>query len=717
MKKIFQGFAALPFVAGAAFAQQPAQGAKSGVAGYIDNLQILNSHDAYGGASFGDVGPYTVITGIVHGKLDPRNPANAGIVDLKLAPRDAAGLVDYSADVVILRPKSAAKAKRVLFYDVVNRGNKGLLNNINGGGRGFEAGQQGNGLLLRLGYTLVWSGWQGDIGQTGHGDTAALGTNYPVAVNPGGSAITGRAREEYVLDESNGIDYKGGPAQVKLTYPAATLDKAKVTFDWRPTWRTSSDPLTEGMKYTAPSTPVPAANWSYNADGTGIQFTLPPGSDPGSIFEFVYTAKNPVVMGTSFAALRDLITFLNYDQADHAGNPNPLADLRGVACSGPSCHSDRNFDVTVMEGVSESGRFARDFLWQGFNDNARPGNAKGGRMVFNGMFPIIAGSRKMFINDRWGQPGRWSKGHADHWQPGDQFPFAYNVTTDPVTGRTDGLLKKCLTNDTCPKIVQLDGGFEAFGARTSLVTTDGKGHDLQIPANVRLYEVPGASHLGAAAGVATLTQVPLCVNPPSQVIETTIERALAPELVDWVANGVAPADSQYPSVAAGTLAPPTDREKIGFPDLSAAGYPYHGDLYNPLVVTTYKNAIPMPDLSKPYTVLVSKTDADGNALGGVRVPEIVAPIGTYADWNVRGPGHSPGDACHYYASTLPFAATKADRQAKGDPRLSFQERYASKDDYVAKVKAAAEALVTQRLLLAEDVAAYVKAAEAETQFP
>ncbi len=567
-------------------------------------------------------------------------------------------------------------------------------------------------MLLRQGYTIVWSGWQGDIAETGHGDTAAIGTRFPVAVNPDGSPITGRSREEYVLD-TIGSGNPGSTVVVKLSYPAATLDKSQASFDWRPTWRTSSDPLTKGMTYDAPSTPVPASDWSYIDGGTQLKFTPPDGSDSGSIFEFVYTARNPTVMGIGFAAVRDFATFLNHSATDRAGHPNPLADFRNAPCTSSSCHPDRNFDVTIMAGISQSGRFTRDFLWRGFNRDARSGN--GNHTVFNGMFPIIAGSRKTFTDFRWGQPGRWSREHEDHWQQGDQFPFAYNVITDPVSGRTDGILKACLATDSCPKIMQLDGGFEFFGARASLVATDGKGHDLPIPANVRLYEVPGTSHDGAR-GVATLPQPPQCIYPGSQVIESTIDRALVPALEAWVAKGVAPPASQYPSVAAGTLAPPADRTAVGFPDLSAAGYPYYGDLYNPLTVTDYANAIPEPHLSQPYTVLVSKTDEDGNERGGIRVPEIAAPLATYPDWNVRGPGHSPGDACASYASTLPFAATRASRLAKKDPRLSFAERYRSKADYVAKVRAAAQELVAERLLLPEDVAVYVKAAQSQTEF-
>jgi hypothetical protein len=720
MKAFLQGVAILPLMAGIALAGQP-NGSGANRPGYIDRLEILKTYDAYGGVSFGNVGPYQVLVGIAHGKLDPNHPANAGIVDINQAPTGAGGLVDYSEDVVILRPKSPNHAKRVLFYDVVNRGNKLASGTFNGAGSTFDAGQEGNGLLLRLGYTMVWSGWQGNVPQSGSGDTAPIGTNFPIATN-NGTSITGKSRDEFIVD-AGGATLSGNVATAALSYLPATMDKSDVKFNWRQTWRTSHSPLTQGMKFSAPSTPVPDASWSYINNGAQVQFTMPDGADQGSIFEFIYKAKDPIVMGIGFAAVRDLITFLNHDSVDHQGHPNPLADFKRAHCEGSSCDRSRNFDVTIMEGISQSGRFTRDFLWQGFNNDGRgssEGHGKGhgdaqDHMVFNGMFPIIAGSRKTYTNFRFAQPGRWSKQHEDHWQPGDQFPFAYPVITDPVSGKTDGILKKCLDAGACPKIVHLDGGFEVFGARGSLLVTDGAGHDLAIPDNVRLYEVPGANH-GGGAGVAALTQPAQCIYLRSAVLESTIDRALAPVLVDWVAKGKKPPKSHYPTVADDTLALPTDQDAVGFPDLATAGYPYFGYLFNPLVVTDYSDAKPVPDLSRPYKVLIGKTDKDGNELAGVPVPEIVVPLATYAPWNVRAEGHAAGDGCISNASTLPFAKTRSERVSTGDPRKSMEQRYRTKDEYVARVRVAAEKLVKKRLLLAEDVQLYVDQAEAQTLF-
>jgi hypothetical protein len=704
---------ALSLLVAPALAVAHGNDAKDRSAGFIDRFQIVSTYDAYGGVSFGNVGSYEVIVGIAHGKLDPDHWANAGIVDLDNAPRDTQGLVEYSNDVVILRPKSPQNASRVLFYDVVNRGNKVATGAFNGAGATFAAGQQGNALLLRLGYTIVWSGWQGNIPVSGAGDTKPLGINLPVATHRNGSPITGQSRQEFILDSldaSSGPGLSNGVATVTLTYPPATTDLSTVTFNWRQTWKTP-----QGMRFDGPSNPVPPGTFAFVNGGTQLQFTPPAGSDPGSIFTFIYVAQNPKPMAVGFAGVRDLVTFLNRDEADAQGNANPLADFKKAPCGAHHCDRSRSFDVTIMEGISQSGRFTRDLLWQGFNDDGRGRFEDRGSVhkVFNGMFPIIPASRKTYTNFRFSQPFRWSKQHEDHFQPGDQFPFGYNVTIDPVSGRLDGILLRCLQTKTCPKVIQLDGGFETFGGRGALVTTDGRGHDVPLPENVRLYVVPGANH-GGGGGVASLASSPLCVRPTSQVMEGTIDRALAPVLVEWVANGTMPPPSAFPSNHAHNLAPLVNQAAVGFPNLTSLGVTYPADTYNQLFVTDYSQAAPQVDLNRQYEVMVSKTDSDGNELAGVRVPEVAVPLATYTSWNVRGPGHAAGDGCAFFGSTIPFAATKAQRMASGDPRPSLEERYTSKADYVSKVQAAAQALVSQRLLLPEDVAVYVNAAQAQT---
>ena len=680
----------------------------SAPAGVIDRFEVVSSADAYGGATpAGAAGPYIVITGIVHGKLNATHPDNAGIIDLQLAATDAEGNVAYTTDVVILRPKSAATARRVLFYDVVNRGNKLAQGAFVGGGALVGGAPPADTFpsLLRAGYTVVWSGWQAGIAQTGNGAAAPIGTSFPIARNADGSSVTALSREEYIAD------YAGGSA-IQLTYlPASLSDRSEVVFTARQSWLNANGQ----QDYAAPSAPVTTWDYVSNPDGSvSVQFTPPAavptpsgGSvapDAGTIYSFVYRAKDPVVTGIGFAAVRDLVSYLRYGGADVQGNPNPLGDLKAAQCAaGSNCPANptTNVDVAIGEGISQSGRFMRDFLYQGFNKDGA------NRKVFDGMMPIIAAGRRTWDNWRFAQIGRWSKQHEDHWMPGDQFPFAYNVITDPVGGTNDGLLKRCTESNTCPKVMQIDGAFEWWGGRASLVVTDGAGQDLTLPDNVRYYLVAGTQH-GGGAGVSTgiVTQPPagsLCQFAPSPVSETPVERALVPALEAWVVHDTAPPASQYPTVASGNLVAPT-ATAMGFPNLASVMVPNSAaatptalslngvGLTNQLFVTDYSAAEPVADLAKRYTVLVPKVDANGNETSGILMPELAVPLGTYTGWNLRGAGHAMGEGCSSAGSAIPFAIEPAMR-SPGDPRSSLSELYAGRADYQAKIAAAADALV------------------------
>lgn len=696
-------------------------------AGVIDQLEVVSTVDAYGGATpAGAAGPYTVITGVVHGKLDPTSADNAGIVDLANAAVGADGYVSYTTDVVILRPKNASSARRVLFYDVVNRGNKLAQASFVGGGAltSGSAPDANFPSLLRAGYTVVWSGWQGGIAQTGAGATSTVGVKFPVATNKDGSSITGLSREEFIQD------YAGG-TNIPLSYlPASLTDRSEVTFTARQSWLNSAGK----EDYQAPSVPVTTWNYVTNADNSvSVQFTPPatvPGPsgtsvapDAGTIYSFVYRAKDPSVNGIGFAAVRDLIAFLKNASTDARGAANPLNDMKNATCAaGSNCPANptTNFDVALGEGISQSGRYLRDFLYQGFNKDVN------GKTVFDGLMPIIPAGRRTWTNVRFAQGGRWSKQHEDHWMPGDQFPFAYNVITDPVGGATDGLLKSCTASSTCPKVMQVDGAFEWWGGRASLVVTDGTGRDVALPENVRYYLVAGTQH-GGGAGVSTgiVTQPAagsLCQFAPSPVSETPAERALIPALENWVVRNTAPPPSQYPTVAGGTLVA-TDRASTGFPNLSSVVVPsgapgtptplslsYSG-IYNQVFVTDYSNAVPVANLAKQYTVLVPKVDANGNETSGILMPELAVPLATYMGWNLRGVGHAVGEGCSSTGSAIPFAINASTRSAS-DPRKTLADLYSGRADYQAKFGAATDALVARGYLTSLDATNVYKAGAA-----
>lgn len=707
-------------------AEAPTKGAAKGDS---VSLQILSRTPAYGGmVPPGAKGPYEVITAIAHGMLDPANPKNAAIVDLKNAPRNADGLVAYSTDVVILRPQHASDASRVLFYDVVNRGNKLALPFFIGSAplTGKQAPPASFPSLLARNVTVVWSGWQGGVPLTGKptlAGKAPLGVQWPVARHKDGSPITGMSREEYIAD------YAGGKTDlIALNYPPADSNDTKsVTFTARQSWLTSYGSKAPGIEsYDATSAPVTQWHYVKQADGSmSVSFTPPasvPGpsgkpvpADAGTIYSFVYRAKDPTVNGIGFAAVRDLVTFLRYSKTV----TNPVADLAAGACVKQPCDkAGSNFDVALGEGISQSGRFIKDFLYQGFNTDAQ------GRRVFDGMMPIISGSRRTWTNERFSQPGRWSKEHEDHWQQGDQFPFAYNDLKDPVSGRKDGLLAQCSANHTCPKIMHIDGGFEWWGARAALVVTDGADHDLTLPDNVRYYLVPGTRHAGGP-GVTTGTYLlppvgSLCVLPETPVAETPVERALIPALIQWVALGKAPPPSQYPTIASGTLGPAT-RAGIGFPDLSDVMIPNgpkaepiklhlpNIGLPNQLFVTRYVHALPVIDTREAYQPLAPKVDANGNALAGVLMPDVSVPLATYTGWNLRGAGHAANEGCEASGSAIPLAISTAAKAGGHDSRSTLAQLYKGRADYQQKVAAAADKLVKEGYLLRQDADAIFKA--------
>ena len=699
-------------------------------AGFIKSFQIISSEPAFGGATpAGAPGPYEVITAVVHGALDPRSSLNAGIVNIKNAPVGVDGYVDYWTDVVILRPQSAANATRVLFYDVVNRGNKLADASFIGGGA-LDTGAPPPSTfpsLLRHGYTILWSGWQGDIPLNGTSTLAGaglVGTKFPVATNKDGSPMTALSREEFIPD------YAGGdPATIPLTYPPANLnDTGSVTFTARQSWLSAYGSIPGGVQtYKAPS--VKVTSWSYISTPNNVyegnysvKFTPPasvPGPngrtvppDAGTIYSFVYKAAAPTIDGIGFAALRDLVSWLRYERADARGVQNPLNDLKDATCAASRCARDTNFDVAIGEGISQSGRFIKDFLYQGFNED------KHGRIVFDGLFPIISAARRTWTNAAFAQPGRWSKQHEDHFMPGFQFPFTYAVTTDPVSGETDGVLKRCEASGTCPKIMQLDGAFEWWGGAASLVVTDGRGNDVHLPPNVRYYLVPGTQH-GGGSGVTTGNfTVPatgsLCQLPGSPVEETPVERALIPALVAWAGKGTEPPASQYPTVASGNMVAPT-QAATGFPNLESVTVPsgpaatpiplsltFNGE-YNQVFVTDYSNAVPVVNTAKPYTILVPKVDANGNETTGVLVPDVSVPLATYTGWNYRGAGHAIGDGCISNGAAIPFAVSTAAQSGGVDSRTTLNALYGgSRSRYQAAVAKAADALVKEGYLLQDD---------------
>jgi hypothetical protein len=714
MKRLLNGL--LVLVAAAALGTHaPARAA----AGVIDNFEIVSTAAAFGGSTPpGAAGPYVLITAIAHGKLDPAHALNAGIVDLANAPRDASGLVSYSTDVLILRPQSAAKATRLLYYDVVNRGGKlGLEDFVGGDLVGGTAPPSTFPSLLQKGYTLVWSGWQGDIAQSGDGFHGAVGTAFPIARNADGTDITGLTTQEFI----------GSGTTMRLSYkPASLTDFSEVKFSARQSWYNSNHQLGYRSSYSAA-----VSDWKYvtNSDGSySVSFTPPQfvpdehnvsvKPDAGTIYTFVYRAKQPRVNGIGFAAVRDLVSYLKNLPADAQGHANPLRDMLSARCIVSSCSSNptTNFDVAVAAGESQSGRFLKDFLYQGFNVD------KFGKIVFDGMLPIISGAKRTWVNRRFSQPGATTTAHSDHWQPGDQFPFTYGVLTDRYSGVSDGILKKCLATATCPKILHVDSSVEWWQGRGSLVVTDDHENDLALPSNVRVYLIAGAKHqsgVGVRTGINTLpSSTSACLFPTVNIKTSTVWRALLSRLTDWVTVGAVPPASVHPTVAGGAIrmtptqidyAFPADVTNVKVP-LGDAATPTvingaHVGYYNQIYTTDYfpasGQAEPIVDFTKGYVQHVPKLDSNGNEMGGIVTPEVKVPVSSYVGWSLRKNGFAVGESCGLEGSSVPLAVNASVKSA-GDKRATLADLYPTRSDYIAKYRAAANDLQALGFILPLD---------------
>ena len=648
----------------------------------VTQLQIVRVESpTFGGMTFGSVGAYEKITARAFGEVDPSLPQNALMTDIQGAPRNARGMVEYSTDVFILKPVDPARGSGKIFYDVVNRGNKGSYDTFNqapapSGVADTPASGAGTGLLMRRGYTIVWSGWEDPaiIGTATNRLTASL----PVAKNPDGSSIVDKMIIEQIFDNATGTDFT-------LPYHAATLDKSQAYMVVHNHTQFVGGPLVDRVT-------VPADAWSYLNDTTvrinrAHPFLTP--YDQGAAFEFVFPAKDPIVLALGFAATRDLISFLKYD--DSAQNP-----VRGA------------IRFALGRGDSQSGRYLKGLLYWGFNTD------EAGRMVFDGMSPHISGAHAIASNDRFGDSNATGRSYQRHLTAKMEFPFTYAVRQDQFTGAVDGIMKRCLANATCPKIMHTDSGNEPYLKPVSLVTTDGGGNgatprDLVLPDNVRVYTIGSTQH--GPANAPSTTPSGVCQQPGNPNDWAPHVRALGIALDDWVTAGIQPPPSKYARVDDGTLVHSLPQSEQGFP--SIPGVTYTG-WYNPVDVLD-KSVLPnMPIPGESYTILVPKVDADGNDLPGVRTIDVQVPIATYTGWGLRRAPFAANEDCALTGQYIPFKATLAERLAAGDPRPSVKERYPNHGMYVSKVVRAAQDTARQRYLLQEDVAPTIERAAASS---
>lgn len=636
------------------------------------------------GYVFGSVGPYERRSGRFAIAVSPQHPAYRMIVDLDCAPRNHAGDVEYSTEVCLLKPVDMRRGNRRLLYDVINRGNKRAVQFFNDAVHSntpTTLEHAGNGFLMRRGYTIVWSAWQGDI-LPGEG---RMTMTLPTAFAAPGASITGVVRAELLVETSGVRSLPLSGNSYTHSYPTADLDTSHATLTVRAHEHAARQPLPPTAWQFARSgpdaRPLPSATDCYLAEGFR----------PGWLYELIYTARDPLVMGLGFTALRELLSFLRYEQADAQGVPNPLQQPGST------------IEKVYGWGRSQSGRVLREFVYRGFNEDLQ------GRPVFDGISPHVTGAGRGAVNYRFSQPGRYPRQHEDHLYPSDQFPFAYGTTIDPWSGRSDAILKRPATD---PLVIHTQTSSEYWQRRGSLVHTDAFGHDLTIPPGVRIYLFAGSQHHAVPRGLPQSGPHQHLSNP----LDTApLLRALLDALDAWVSNGTPPPPCQIPTRAAATLVAAA-AVHARFPQLPNVLCPQQPNrLHVQDYGATFAEGIlscepPGVDFTKEYVVLVPAIDADGNEVAGLRTPHLTVPLGTFTGWNRRLEGAGAPAMSSIIGSFLPFASTLERRQAASDPRPSLAERYASSAAYVRQIVLAAQRLVEARYLLEEDAERYVEQA-------
>lgn len=602
------------------------------------------------GQWFGTAGPYEKIAGTVFFELDPADPHNRAIADLDLAPRNARGRVEFSSDLFILAPQDPARASGSVLFEVSNRGGKGLLSTFNRASASNDPmlpEHFGDGLLMRNGFTLVWVGWEFDV--------PGLKVKPPIATKNGAPLIETIAAQAVVDSRTVEVSFSDVPfyQPVDMNDETATLTVRDSVWD-----RATTLPR-RSWQFVAPATP-----------GTGRcagvpcpRISLASGFEPGRIYELRYRVSNPPIAGVGLAAIRDFASAMKY------GGDAPV--------HGRYLH---------IYGASQSGRFLRTFLYDGFNADEK------NRKVFDGVMPHIAGAARSDFNTRFSQAVGLDQFAAL------KFPFTDAAQKDPVTGRTDALLGK-YSAELVPKIIYTNSSVEYWGTGRAAALThtsiDGTA-DLTLPANVRVYHVAGSQHGPAQfpprpgaeeAGPNSRGTGQQLGNPTPHTVTL---RAFVLALDRWVRDGVDPPASHYPRLSDGTLTP-----------VAGLKWPALVGITSPKTIPEpHRAAVDGPAGTWPF--LVPQVDQDGNELAGIRLPDQAVPIGTLTGWNFRNPNTgNPQAIVPLLGSLIPFAKTAAERG--GDPRRSLQERYRSKSDYLGLVTESGLGLVNQGYVLREDL--------------
>jgi len=627
----------------------------------VVRIEVKSRADILGGKSFGSAGAYEKLSGRIYFAVDPHNSANQIITDIDKAPKNAAGKVEFSSDFYMIKPKDPGRGNGTVLYEVSNRGGKGMIGffNLSSGSLDpAKAADFGDSFLLEQGFTLLWAGWQFDPPER----EGLLRVYAPIAREAGGRAITGLVRSDFVPTEK--------------IYEAPLADRNHIAY----AVTNPHDPanvLTVRDSVEGPRRLVPRDQWQFNTDGASIRMVA--GFEPKKIYEVVYKSQDPPVVGVGPAAVRDTIAKLKY------GSAGELSIAQGA------------IKRAIAFGISQSGRFLRTYLFYGFNED------ESHRKVFDGVMAHVAGSGRGSFNHRFAQPSRDGHPYLNFFYPTDIFPFTDIAQVDPETGVREGLLTHAAKPQLLPRVFYTNSSYEYWGRAASLFHTRVDGlEDAPLMPEVRVYLLAGGQH-----GVAGF--------PPSRTIGQQMNnpldyrwamRKLLVSMNRWVTDGVEPPPSAYPRVDNGTLVSPDRLRFPRIPDVRVPAVPhkaYRAD-YGPDFLATGIVTEEPPKLGSAFPILVPLVDADGNEISGIRMPELAVPLATYTGWNLFNGRAGPRDVVSsMQGSFIPFPRTRAERERTNDPRLSVEERYQSRGQYLSLVSKAAHELVEKEYLIRADL--------------
>jgi hypothetical protein len=626
----------------------------SSVFAEVTRVEIQRREDVLNGRSFGNAGPYEKLVGRVYFAVDPRNPHNQIIVDIDKAPRNAEGKVEFSSDLYIIKPKDSAKGNGVVFFDIVNRGNKQLLRSFSRGGGAADPSTEadfGDAYLLHQGYTLVAVGWQFDVAK-GRG---LVGAELPIATD-NGKTITGWVKMWFISNEP----------VMSYAYVTGYNTPAYAPLDVNdPRYRLT---VREGI--FAPQRLIPREEWQFAHVENGKPVADPKsiymktGFRAGLTYELAYETKDPPVAGLGLAAVRDMASALKY-------NPGAIAPGR----------------YAYMYGASQTGRMIRHFIYEGFTIDEQ------GRKALDAAFVQTGATGLGSFNERFAQPNELGSFTQT------KFPILYKTTTDPVTGRVDGLGAR-IPAGLEPKMMLVDTSSEYWDrgrvAALRHTTLDGS-DDVEDAPNVRVFQLAGTKH-----GAGSFPPV----DNGGEYKENSndyrwAQRGLLAALDAWTRNGTPPPPSAHPTLGDLTLVP---RDNLKFPAIPGVKWPAN-------VPGGYRADVPAPYSALPF--LVPKVDADGNDIAGIRLPEQAVPLATLTGWQFRSERIGAQNTLIAMAGAyIPFPTTRAERERTRDPRQSIAERYGTRADYLRKVQEVAARLASDRYVLQTDVSAIVQEAGA-----